>query len=105
MHMHMRIDSMDDSTNNTGADSLELKPGPTDPSVLHLQADYRSSTIWNVGGGDVQRSRVRNPSSNRFPSLHHRMVTLLVDVGFDGVARLTGIQMDWSLITSLVERW
>lgn len=51
------------------------------------------------------RSRSRNPNSSRFPSLHPRMVPLLREVGFDGVARLTGIQIHWSLITALVERW
>ncbi|KAL1803572.1 hypothetical protein ACET3Z_032219 [Daucus carota] len=96
---------MNESTDDTYDDKFELKPGPKDPSVLHLQAEHRSSIIWNVGGGDVLRSRVRNPSSNRFPSLHHRMVPLLRDVGFDGVARLTGIYIDWSLVTALVERW
>lgn len=103
--IHAVSQSMNESTDDTYDDKFELKPGPKDPSVLHLQAEHRSSIIWNVGGGDVLRSRVRNPSSNRFPSLHHRMVPLLRDVGFDGVARLTGIYIDWSLVTALVERW
>ncbi|XP_017256611.1 serine/threonine-protein phosphatase 7 long form homolog [Daucus carota subsp. sativus] len=96
---------MDDTVDDINVDGFELKPGPSDTSVLHLQAEHRSSTTWNMGGGDVLRSRVRNPSSSRFPSLHSRMVPLLRDVGFDGVARLTSIHIDWSLVTALVERW
>ncbi|KAL8120185.1 hypothetical protein AgCh_017361 [Apium graveolens] len=97
--------NMDEIMDEINIDSFELKPGPRDTAILYLQSEHRSSTIWNVVGGDVLRTRVRNPSSNRFPSLHPRMVPLLTDVGFDGVARLTGIQTDWSLVTTLVERW
>ncbi|KAL8121782.1 hypothetical protein AgCh_018503 [Apium graveolens] len=96
---------MDEITDDINVDNFELMPGPKDTSVLHLQAEHRSSTIWNLGGGNLLRARVRNPSSNRFPSLHPRMVPLLKDVGFDGVARLIGIHTDWSLVTILVERW
>ncbi|KAL8105619.1 hypothetical protein AgCh_029429 [Apium graveolens] len=96
---------MDEITDDINVDNFELKPGPKDTYVLHLQAEHRSSTIWNLGGGNLLRARVRNPSSNRFPSLHPRMVPLFKDVGFDGVARLTGIHTDWSLVTALVEHW
>ncbi|KAL8120187.1 hypothetical protein AgCh_017363 [Apium graveolens] len=97
--------NMDEIMDEINVDSFELKPGPRDTSILYLQSEHRSSTIWNVGGGNVLRTRVRNLNSNRFPSLHPRMVPLLTDVGFDGVARLTRIQTDWSLVTALVERW
>lgn len=96
---------MDEIMDDINVDSFELKPGPKDTFVLHLQAEHRLSAIWNVGGGDVLRSRVRNPSNNRFPSLHRHMVPLLRDVSFDGVARLTSIHINWSLVTALVERW
>ncbi|XP_074342714.1 serine/threonine-protein phosphatase 7 long form homolog [Apium graveolens] len=33
------------------------------------------------------------------------MVPHLIDMHFDGVARLSGIHIDWSLVTALVERW
>ncbi|KAK1354010.1 hypothetical protein POM88_047266 [Heracleum sosnowskyi] len=80
---------------------LELNPGPKDPSVLHLQEEHRSTNIWKAGGGDNMRSRVRT----KFTSVHSRMVPYLRDMHFDGVARLTSIHIDWSLVTALVERW
>lgn len=80
---------------------FELHPGPKDPSVLHLQAEHRSTNIWIVGGGDNQRSRVRN----KYTPVDRMMVSYLRDMHFDGVARLSGIHIDWSLVTDLVERW
>ncbi|XP_074326285.1 serine/threonine-protein phosphatase 7 long form homolog [Apium graveolens] len=82
-----------------------MHPEPRDNSVLHLQKDHRSSIVREVGGGDSQRSRHRNPNNVKFPPLHKRMVPILRDLSFDGVSRLTGIQIDWSLITALIERW
>ncbi|KAK1369983.1 hypothetical protein POM88_036075 [Heracleum sosnowskyi] len=66
------------------SDDIELQPGPRDPTVLYLQAEHRSTNVWNVGGGDSQRSRVRC----KFPALHPRMVPILRNLRFDGVARL-----------------
>ncbi|KAL8100342.1 serine/threonine-protein phosphatase 7 long form homolog isoform X2 [Apium graveolens] len=86
-------------------EELGMHPRPRNGSMLHLQADHRSSVVWDAGGGDNLRSRRRNPNSVRFPQLHPRMVPLLTDLRFDGVSRLTGIQIDWSLITALIERW
>lgn len=82
-----------------------MHPQPRDTYVLHLQPDHRSSIVWDVGGSDIQRSRHRNPNNVKFPQLHSRMVPILQDLCFDGVSRLTGIQIDWSFITVLVERW
>lgn len=82
-----------------------MHPQPRDHSVLHLQTDHRSSIVWEVGGGDSQRSRHRNPNNVKFLPLHSRMVPILQDLSFDGVFRLTGIQIYWSLITALIERW
>lgn len=86
-------------------EELGMHPRPRDCSMLCLQANHRSSVVWDAGGGDNLRSRRRNPNSVRLPQLHPRMVRLLTDLRFDGVSRLTGIQIDWSLITALIERW
>lgn len=86
-------------------DELDMHPRPRDTSMLLLQQDHRSSVVWAAGGGDNLRSRRRNPNSVRLPALDPRMVRLLTDLRFDGVSRLTGIQIDWSLITALIERW
>lgn len=95
-HMHIRADSF--SMDDMDIDNLNLCPGPRVSSVLHLQAEHRSTNIWKAGGGDSQRSRV----CNKFLPLHSRMYPILRDARFDGVARLTGIHIDWSLVTALV---
>lgn len=97
--MHIRVDS--NASDDTITADFELQPGPRDPSVLYLQPEHRSSNVWNAGGGDSQRSRVRC----KFPTLHSRMVPIFRKLGFDGVARLAGISIDWSLVTAMVERW
>lgn len=82
-----------------------MHPWPKDHSVLHLQTDHRLSIVWKVEGGDSQRSRHYNPNNIKFPPLHSRMAPILQDLSFDGVSRLTGIQINWSLITVFIERW
>lgn len=86
-------------------DELSMHPGPRDSSLLHLQSTHRTEVVWKASGGDVQRSRHRNPNQERFPKLHERMLPILTDLRFDGVARLPGIVLDWGLMTVLVERW
>ncbi|KAK1360515.1 hypothetical protein POM88_044989 [Heracleum sosnowskyi] len=68
-------------------DELRMYPEPKDPFVLHLQADHRSSMVWEVGGGDNQRSRHRDPNNIKFPHLHSRMVPILQALRFDGHVR------------------
>lgn len=63
-------------------DELSMKPGPRDPSVLHLQSIHRSTSVWEAGGGYTQRSRRRNPNQARFPQLHHHVVPILSDLRF-----------------------
>lgn len=89
-----------------------MRPQPKDPSIFYLHPSifylhpsYRSSLVWEVGGGDNQRSRHRDPNNVKFPPLHPRMVPILQALRFDGVSRLSCIQIDWSLITILIERW
>lgn len=86
-------------------EELNMYPRPKDASILHLQAAHRSSIVWDVGGDDNQRSRHRDPNNLKFPPLHPRMVPILQALRFDGVSRLSRIQIDWSLITALIERW
>lgn len=83
----------------------KMDPGPRDTSVLHLQPKHRSTEIWLAGGGDPQRCRRRNPNQDKFPRLHPRMIPLLLQTGFYGISRVTSLQLDWNLISALVERW
>ncbi|KAK1380508.1 hypothetical protein POM88_027252 [Heracleum sosnowskyi] len=82
-----------------------MHPRSCDPSLLHLHSNHRSTEIWRLGGGDSQRCRRRNPNHTRLPNLHRRMFHLLQSTGFYGIARVSFLQLDWSIIAALVERW
>lgn len=82
-----------------------MHPGPRDPSLLHLQDKHRSKEFWRVGGGDPQKFRKHNPNNDSNPTLDHRMIPLLQSTGFYGVSRVSSLQLDWSLLSALVERW
>ncbi|KAK1382584.1 hypothetical protein POM88_020319 [Heracleum sosnowskyi] len=64
------------------SDDIELQPGPRDPFVLNLQVEHRSTNAWNVGGGDIQRSRVR----------YGNVIT--------GSTRAEGVEGGWSKLTN-----
>ncbi|KAL8148228.1 serine/threonine-protein phosphatase 7 long form homolog [Apium graveolens] len=83
---------------------LDMDPGPCDPTLLHLQFEHRSTEIWRLGGGDAQRCRRSNPNKARLPELHHNMLPLLQSTGFYGITRISSLQLDWGLISALVER-
>lgn len=93
-------------------DQLSMHPGPKNPFLgpknpflLYLLSNHRSSLVWEVDGCDIQRSRRHNPTQARFSPLHKSMIPILKDLRFDGVARLSCINIGWSLITAFVERW
>lgn len=75
-------------------DELIMHPGPKNLVVLHLQSSHRSSMVWEVAGGDPQQSRRRNPTQARFPPLYESMIPILEDLRFDGVFRLSCINID-----------
>ncbi|KAL8105584.1 hypothetical protein AgCh_029402 [Apium graveolens] len=84
----------------------DVHPDPINPSLLHLQHTHRSLDIWRLGGGDMLKCRRKNPNNeDDLPPLDLRMVPLLQSTGFYGVARVASLQLDWSLISALVERW
>ncbi|KAL8120613.1 hypothetical protein AgCh_017691 [Apium graveolens] len=82
-----------------------MNPGPRDPTLLHLQSEHRSTEVWRLGGGDAQICRHRNPNQTRLPKLHHNMLHLLQSTVLYGIARVSSLQLDWGLISALVERW
>ncbi|XP_074324304.1 serine/threonine-protein phosphatase 7 long form homolog [Apium graveolens] len=81
-----------------------INPGLIDGTLLHLQPKHRSAEIWRVGGGDAMRFRHLNPNKETI-NLDCRMIPFLQSSGFYGVARLSTLQLDWSLLSTLVERW
>ncbi|KAL8157193.1 hypothetical protein AgCh_002050 [Apium graveolens] len=84
----------------------DVHPGPVNPSLLHLKHTHRSLDISRLGGGDMLKCRRKNPNNeDDLPPLDLRMVPLLQSTGFHGVAQVASLQLDWSLISALVERW
>ncbi|XP_019240947.1 PREDICTED: serine/threonine-protein phosphatase 7 long form homolog [Nicotiana attenuata] len=83
-------------------------PGPAEDQLLVLQGNHRSSYIWE-GQLAMQPLRPRRPddlwefiAEHRF---HLRVVEILQTSRFYTIFQLGRMQLDWSLITSLVERW
>ncbi|KAL8104231.1 hypothetical protein AgCh_028454 [Apium graveolens] len=84
----------------------DVHQGPVNPSLLHLQHTHRALNIWRLGGGDMLKFRQKNPNNeDDLPPLDLCMVHLLQSTGFYGVARVASLQLDWCLISALVERW
>uniref|UniRef100_A0A1U7W273 Serine/threonine-protein phosphatase 7 long form homolog n=1 Tax=Nicotiana sylvestris TaxID=4096 RepID=A0A1U7W273_NICSY len=83
-------------------------PGPTEDQLLVLQGDHRSSFVWE-GQLSMQALRLRRPDDLwEFIVEHHfhaRVVAHLQATGFYTIFELGRMQLDWSLITALVERW
>ncbi|XP_019246371.1 PREDICTED: serine/threonine-protein phosphatase 7 long form homolog [Nicotiana attenuata] len=83
-------------------------PGPAEDQLLVLQGDHRSSYVWE-GQLSEQALRPRRPDDLwefivEHP-FHARVVARLQATGFYTIFELGRMQLDWSLITALVERW
>uniref|UniRef100_A0A5B6ZKM0 Aminotransferase-like plant mobile domain-containing protein n=1 Tax=Davidia involucrata TaxID=16924 RepID=A0A5B6ZKM0_DAVIN len=83
---------------------LLLDPGPIDGSILSLQAEHRSTVIWEGQDPGTFHCR-RSDAILKRPPLDMRVQRYLVQAGFYGIYRVGYIQLDWALITALVERW
>ncbi|XP_031266286.1 serine/threonine-protein phosphatase 7 long form homolog isoform X2 [Pistacia vera] len=89
---------------NANSDTF-LDPGPSDKSVLVLQDQHRSEAIWVGEDPGVLTCRQRLGTMMREWRLDHRIRHFVVEAGFYGVYRIGFIQLDWPLVTALVERW
>ncbi|XP_019240024.1 PREDICTED: serine/threonine-protein phosphatase 7 long form homolog [Nicotiana attenuata] len=83
-------------------------PGLAEDQLLVLQGDHRSSYVWE-GQLAMQPLRPRRPDDlcefiAEHP-FHPRVVEMLQTSGLYTIFQLGRMQLDWSLITSLVERW
>ncbi|XP_070049948.1 serine/threonine-protein phosphatase 7 long form homolog [Nicotiana tomentosiformis] len=85
-----------------------LHSGPVSLELLLLQGDHRSSHIWE-GQLLAQTFRARRVDDMwgflRDHPLHPRIVRRLQDTGFYRIVEIGRLQLDWSLITALIERW
>ncbi|XP_070054776.1 serine/threonine-protein phosphatase 7 long form homolog [Nicotiana tomentosiformis] len=84
-----------------------LHPGPASLELLLLQAEHRSSYIWERQLLD-QTFRARRVDDMwdflRAHHLHPRIVRRLYDTGFYRIVEIGRLQLDWSLIMALIER-
>ncbi|XP_019238173.1 PREDICTED: serine/threonine-protein phosphatase 7 long form homolog [Nicotiana attenuata] len=92
-------------------DNLDLPPvhpGPTSDQILVLQGDHRSAYVWEGHLVD-QTLRARRPDDLwdflRERAFHPRVVERLITTGFYRIFEIGRLQLDWSLITALIERW
>nr|XP_048334933.1 serine/threonine-protein phosphatase 7 long form homolog isoform X2 [Ziziphus jujuba var. spinosa] len=92
------------TTQDMQVDSF-LDPGPTDNTVLVLQNQHRSEAIWAGEDPGVLTCRQRLATMMREWQLDRRIRRFVIQSGFYGIYRIGFIQIDWPLITALVERW
>ncbi|KAH7865314.1 hypothetical protein Vadar_004998 [Vaccinium darrowii] len=86
---------------------VELEPGPIDDSVLTRQASHQSTRVWDLNGLEesvVLTCRRRELALSRV-AVDPRLLPLIEAAGFTGLMKVPFIQLDWHLITALVERW
>ncbi|CAI9088580.1 OLC1v1022948C1 [Oldenlandia corymbosa var. corymbosa] len=83
----------------------ELHPGPIDESVLNLQHDHRSTSVWRGQDFEPLTCRRCDGAFWRLGALDPRVQKLMIKAGFYGVYKAGHIQLDHALITALVERW
>ncbi|XP_070005150.1 serine/threonine-protein phosphatase 7 long form homolog [Nicotiana sylvestris] len=85
-----------------------IHPGPYSRELLVLQGDHRSAHIWE---GELMSQTLRARRVDdlwdflRHRDLHERVVHRLQDMGFYRIIEIGRIQVDWALITELIERW
>ncbi|XP_070019684.1 serine/threonine-protein phosphatase 7 long form homolog [Nicotiana sylvestris] len=85
-----------------------MHPGPAEDQILVLQGDHRSSYVWEGHLLD-QTLRARRPDDLwdflRQRHFHPHVVERLEATGFLMIFRIGQMQLNWSLITALIERW
>ncbi|XP_075106766.1 serine/threonine-protein phosphatase 7 long form homolog [Nicotiana tabacum] len=85
-----------------------LHPGPATLELLLLQGENMSSYIWEEQILAQTFCARRVDDMWDFLRAHHlppRIVRCLQDTGFNRIVEIGRLQLDWSLITTLIERW
>ncbi|XP_070007169.1 serine/threonine-protein phosphatase 7 long form homolog [Nicotiana sylvestris] len=84
-----------------------LHPGPASLELLQLQSERRSSYIWE---GELLAQTLRSRRINNVwdflkeRQLHPRVVRLLQNTSFYRIIEIGRLQLDWLLLTALIER-
>ncbi|XP_070040158.1 serine/threonine-protein phosphatase 7 long form homolog [Nicotiana tomentosiformis] len=85
-----------------------MHPGPVSDELLVLQGGHRSAYVWE---GELQAQTLRARRVDdiwdfmKDRDLHPRVVQRLRDTGFYRILEIGRLQLNWSLITALIERW
>ncbi|KAL0797070.1 hypothetical protein Bca101_068447 [Brassica carinata] len=85
--------------------SFDLDPGPVDQSVLVWQHEHRSAAIWEDEVPPRELTCRHKLLGMRDWPLEPLVCRKLIEFGLYGVYKVAFIQLDYALITALVERW
>ncbi|XP_016464177.2 serine/threonine-protein phosphatase 7 long form homolog [Nicotiana tabacum] len=89
-------------------DLSPVHPGPAADKILVIQDDHRSAYVWEGHLLD-QTLRARRPDDLwnflRERDFHARVVHPLRATSFLRIYEIGRMKLDWSLITTLIERW
>nr|XP_010943408.1 protein MAIN-LIKE 2-like [Elaeis guineensis] len=87
-----------------GSDS-DVHPGPTDPIALYLQTRHRSDSIYSGEDMGPLCYRHRGSTAMRVWQPYEKIVEYLHVADFYETFRVCDMQLDWALITAMVEQW
>uniref|UniRef100_A0A1D1YN28 Serine/threonine-protein phosphatase 7 long form n=1 Tax=Anthurium amnicola TaxID=1678845 RepID=A0A1D1YN28_9ARAE len=82
-----------------------LYPGPEDPSILISQAHHRYEAIYNWEDVGTLKHYDRYRCMEGWTLDDEQMTALVRDSGLCYVTRFYGVRLNWTRITTSVERW
>ncbi|XP_038885755.1 serine/threonine-protein phosphatase 7 long form homolog [Benincasa hispida] len=82
-----------------------MEPGPFNLVQLYQQNTHCSQSVWNSSSTVVLSCRRREVITQHTIPFDHCIIPYVQQAGFLGVAQIGFIQLDWHLITALVECW
>ncbi|CAA7014182.1 unnamed protein product [Microthlaspi erraticum] len=85
--------------------NFDLDPGPVDQSILVWQHEHRSAAIWEDEVPPRELTCRHKLLGMRDWPLEPLVCQKLIEFGLYGVYKVAFIQLDYALITALVERW
>ncbi|EOA39489.1 hypothetical protein CARUB_v10008092mg [Capsella rubella] len=85
--------------------NFDLDPGPVDQSILVWQHEHRSAAIWEDEVPPRELTCRHKLLGMRDWPLDPLVCKKLIEFGLYGVYKVAFIQLDYALITALVERW
>ena len=78
--------------------------GPSDPIILTLQEDHRSTLLWDAQVSDTDTLNCRHPDSTPW-EIDDRIILYLRRARLYDYHQVAYGRVDRAMITMLVERW